>query len=44
MELEQIKEHPATKYSPLFDMYSLDMNNALGLPIELHAFARILYL
>lgn len=36
--LEQIKDHPDTKYSPLFDMYSLDMKNDLSLPIELHAF------
>lgn len=36
--LEDIKNNKDTKYSPLFDMYSLDMKNDLSLPIELHAF------
>lgn len=36
--LDQIKDNPETKYSPLFDMYSLDQQNSLGIPIELHAF------
>ncbi|MFT8872622.1 MAG: hypothetical protein ABF868_10040 [Sporolactobacillus sp.] len=36
--LAAIKDHPDVRYSPLFDMYSLDQHNALGLPIELHAF------
>ena len=36
--LETIKENENTKYSPLFDMYSLDMRNDLSIPIELHAF------
>ncbi|OTO76860.1 MULTISPECIES: hypothetical protein [unclassified Enterococcus] len=36
--LEQLKNHPDVKYSPLFDMYSLDKKNDLSLPIELHAF------
>lgn len=36
--LENIKDNKDTKYSPLFDMYSLDMKNDLSLPIELHAF------
>ena len=36
--LEDIKDNKDTKYSPLFDMYSLDMKNDLSLPIELHAF------
>lgn len=36
--LDQIKDHPDIKYSPLFDMYSLDMKNDLSLPVELHAF------
>lgn len=36
--LEKIKDNPETKYSPLFDMYSLDMKNDLSIPIELHAF------
>lgn len=36
--LESIKDNPDTKYSPLFDMYSLDMYNKLSIPIELHAF------
>lgn len=36
--LAQIKDNPDTKYSPLWDMYSLDVANDLTLPIELHAF------
>lgn len=36
--LSKIKYNPEVKYSPLFDMYSLDMKNDLSLPIELHAF------
>lgn len=35
---EKIKDNPNTKYSPLFDMYSLDKRNDLSIPIELHAF------
>lgn len=38
IDLEEIKDHPGTKYSPLFDMYSLDVKNSLSMPIELHAF------
>ncbi|BCC14558.1 TPA: hypothetical protein ACLBZV_003313 [Bacillus cereus] len=33
-----IQGNKNTKYSPLFDMYSLDMENHLSIPIELHAF------
>ncbi|MFT8555679.1 hypothetical protein [Liquorilactobacillus hordei] len=36
--LETIKDNIDTKYSELYDMYSLDMENNLSLPIELHAF------
>ncbi|MDU4960301.1 MAG: hypothetical protein E6X17_06525 [Sporomusaceae bacterium] len=36
--LARIKDNKDTKYSPLFDMYSLDMKNDLSIPIELHAF------
>lgn len=36
--LECIKGNKDTKYSPLFDMYSLDMKNDLSIPIELHAY------
>lgn len=36
IDLEEIKDHPETKYSPLFDMYSLDVKNSLSMPIELH--------
>ena len=36
--LEKIKENKDTKYSPIFDMYSLDMKNDLSIPIEPHAF------
>ena len=36
--LAQIKDNPATKYSPLWDMYSLDEANPLTIPVELHAF------
>lgn len=36
--LAEIKDNPDTKYSPLYDMYSLDMANDLSVPIELHAF------
>lgn len=38
--LESIKDNKDTKYSPLFDMYSLDMKNDLSIPIELHAFGK----
>lgn len=38
MLLEQIKHNPKTKYSKLFDMYSLDNVNALSIPVQLHAF------
>lgn len=38
IDLEEIKDHPETKYSPLFDMYSLDVKNSLSMPIELHGF------
>ncbi len=38
VSLETIKANKNTKYSPLFDMYSLDMENDLSIPIELHAF------
>lgn len=38
VNLAKIKDNPATKFSELFDMYSLDMKNSLSLPIELHAF------
>lgn len=36
--LDSIRGNKGTKYSPLFDMYSLDMKNDLSIPIELHAF------
>ncbi|QBO36250.1 hypothetical protein EQG49_07140 [Periweissella cryptocerci] len=36
--LAQIKDDPAIKYSSLYDMYSLDQLNELGIPVELHAF------
>lgn len=36
--LAQIKDNPETKYSELYDMYSLDEQNDFSLPIELHAF------
>lgn len=36
--LEEIKDNPTVKYSPLFDMYSLDKFNDLTIPIELHSF------
>lgn len=35
---ERLKDQAGVKYSPLFDMYSLDMKNDFGIPIELHAF------
>ncbi|MHB8061048.1 MAG: hypothetical protein ACYDG2_00225 [Ruminiclostridium sp.] len=38
--LESIKDNKDTKYSPLFEMYSLDMKNDLSIPIELHAFGK----
>lgn len=40
VSLESIKDNKDTKYSPLFDMYSLDMQNDLSIPIELHAFGK----
>ncbi|KRL01159.1 hypothetical protein [Liquorilactobacillus capillatus] len=36
--LNTIRDNPETKYSELYDMYSLDVANNLSLPIELHAF------
>jgi len=36
--LDEIKDNPETKYSLLYDMYSLDKQNDLSIPIELHAF------
>lgn len=36
--LSEIKDIPATRYSPLYDMYTLDILNELSLPIQLHAF------
>ena len=36
--LESIKDNKDVKYSPLFDMYSLNMKNDLSLPIEWYAF------
>ncbi|MBT9671197.1 hypothetical protein GPK34_04015 [Secundilactobacillus kimchicus] len=38
VSLATIADNPATKYSSLFDMYSLDQQNDLTIPIELHAF------
>ena len=36
--LEEIKNNTNTRYSPLFDMYTLDILNDLSLPVQLHAF------
>lgn len=36
--LSEIKDNPATRYSSLYDMYTLDILNELSLPIQLHAF------
>lgn len=38
VDLASIKDEPATKYSVLFDMYTLDMQNNLSVPVQLHAF------
>lgn len=38
VSLESIKDNKDVKYSPLFDMYSLNMKNDVSLPIEWHAF------
>ncbi len=38
ISLESIKDNKDVKYSPLFDMYSLNTQNGLSLPIEWHAF------
>lgn len=38
VSLESIKNNEDVKYSPLFDMYSLNMKNEVSLPIEWHAF------
>lgn len=40
VSLEILKNRKDVKYSSLFDMYSLDMQNDLGIPIELHAFGK----
>ena len=36
--LSEIKDNPDTRYSALYDMYTLDILNELSLPIQLHAF------
>lgn len=36
--LDVIKDDISTRYSPLFDMYTLNRLNELSLPIQLHAF------
>ena len=36
--LSEIKDNPDTRYSTLYDMYTLDNLNELSLPIQLHAF------
>ena len=36
--VDEIRDDPKTRYSPLFDMYTLDLPNELGLHIQLHAF------
>lgn len=38
--LDTIIDSPNLKYSPLFDMYSLDLTNSLCIPVELHAFGK----
>lgn len=38
--IETIIDYPALKYSPLFDMYSVDLKNSLCIPVELHAFGK----
>lgn len=38
--LEALVNHEGVRYSSLFDMYSLNMNNNLSIPIELHAFGK----
>lgn len=40
VSLEIIRDNKDAKYSPLFDMYSLNMQNAVSLPIEWHAFGK----
>ncbi|GAB2023564.1 hypothetical protein RyT2_26410 [Pseudolactococcus yaeyamensis] len=36
--LSEIINQPETRYAALFDMYTLDIQNDFGLPIQLHAF------
>lgn len=36
--LDQLKECEGVKYSPLFDMYSLNLQHDLAIPMEYHAF------
>lgn len=38
VNLATIKDNPDVKYAKIYDMYSLDQRNELGIPIELHAF------
>ncbi|WP_282798692.1 hypothetical protein [Lactococcus lactis] len=38
VSLETIKQNKDTRYSSLFDMYTLDIKNDLSLPVQLHAF------
>ncbi|GHU36310.1 hypothetical protein FACS1894193_08220 [Bacilli bacterium] len=36
--LPEIINHPDTRYAAPFDMYTLDIQNDFGLPVQLHAF------
>lgn len=38
--LEVLIGRKGVRYSPLFDMYSLEMSNDFSIPIELHAFGK----
>lgn len=39
--LSEIINHPDTRYAALFDMYTLDIQNDFGLPVQLHAFGEV---
>jgi hypothetical protein len=37
-DVDDIRDHPDVRYSPMWDMYTLDLPNDLALPVQLHAF------
>ncbi|WP_420366976.1 hypothetical protein [Curtobacterium sp. L1-20] len=38
VEVDEISDHPDVRFSPMWDMYTVDLPNDLALPVQLHAF------